>query len=323
MENFSSQLLSRILTSDNSRISEVTPPSADSVERYVRAALAENTLTAYAADLAHFTAWGGNIPSSPEQVAHYLAAHAKTHAPTTLARWLTALAKAHRLDGLSSPTDSELVRLTLRGIRRTSTRTTTQARALTVAELGQTIRHTPDDLRGLRDRALLLIGFAAALRRSELVGLDSADIHEVAQGVELTIRHSKTDRTRQGRIIAIPLAQNPELCPVRALRCWLERSGTRHGPIFQPIDQHGHIGQRRLSGESVGHILRQRAEQAGLPTAGLSGHSLRAGLATSAAASGAPSHRIRAQTGHQSDAMLARYIRQGERFTGNVCVGLF
>ncbi|GMO57966.1 hypothetical protein BwSG20_09950 [Bradyrhizobium ottawaense] len=167
-----------------------------------------------------------------------------------------------------------------------------------------------------RDRALLLTGFAGALRRSELVGLNVGDVENVRQGLILHLQRSKTDQEAHGQKIGIPFARG-RWCPVAALEAWLAISEIREGPIFRPIDRHGHVHDWRLSGEAVGEIVRQRVSAAGLDTSGYSGHSLRAGLATSAAQLGVPTWTIRAQTRHASDAMLSRYIRAGELFTEN------
>ena len=296
-----------ILTSDNYCLSEVTLPPT--VAEFVRAAHADNTLRAYQADLAHFMAWGGNIPASPEQVASYLAAHARSHAPATLARWLVTIGKAHVVAGHNSPASHELVRLTLRGIRRSLPRPQIQARPVQISELRQMIEAMGDELHSLRDRALLLVGFSGAFRRSELVGLTVADFEYTAEGVFLHLRRSKTDPLAQGRVIAIPAIADNNLCPVQALATWLECAEITNGPAFRPINRHGQIADTALSAESVAVILKQRAAAAGIDPAGYSGHSLRAGFATSAALAAVATDSIQRQTGHSSPAMLARYIR--------------
>jgi integrase len=161
-----------------------------------------------------------------------------------------------------------------------------------------------------------LIGFAGAFRRSELVGFDYGDVEAVGRGIVLHLRRSKTDQTGQGRKIAIPHGRT-RWCPVRHLADWLAHAGIEQGPIFRSIDRHGHISPDRLSGDAVATIMKKRVEAAGFNPATFSGHSLRAGLATSAAMAGASSWKIRQQTGHKSDTMLARYIRDGDMFTDN------
>jgi integrase len=180
------------------------------------------------------------------------------------------------------------------------------------------------DPAGCRDRALLLLGFAGALRRSELVGLDVADVTEGSDGLTVRLRRSKTDQESAGRTLGIPYGSNPVTCPVRAWRAWLELSGITEGAAFRPVDRHGRIGETRLSGQAVALVLKRHAARAGLDPAGVAGHSLRAGLATSAAAAGVPERVIAGTTGHRGTAMLSRYIREGSLFRENAAsaVGL-
>jgi integrase len=173
-----------------------------------------------------------------------------------------------------------------------------------------------EGLKDIRDRALLLIGFAGALRRSELVSLDAADVSHVRRGIVLHLPRSKTDQDSQGHKIAIPYGRT-RWCPVDALAALLQVSGISDGAIFRPIDRHGRVRDIRLSSEAVSIVVRERVAAAGLDPAGYSGHSLRAGFATSAAQAGVPAWRIKAQTRHASDAVLARYVREGELFNDN------
>jgi integrase len=278
--------------------------------------LSANTQSAYLSDLHHFLSWGGQIPATSESVAEYLATHAETLSVATLTRRLAALAKIHRSRRLANPTTDELVKSVLRGVKRTKGTAQRQAKPLLKEELLVVLGTMGERLKDLRDKALLLIGFAGALRRSELVGLDVGDLEYVRQGIILHLRRSKTDQEGRGEKIGIPLRRTNS-CPVSALEVWLEVSGITEGPIFRPIDRHGRLEKTRLAGEAVGLVVRERARAAGLDPAPYSGHSLRAGLATSAAQAGAPGWRIRAQTRHASDAMLARYIRTAELFVEN------
>jgi integrase len=180
------------------------------------------------------------------------------------------------------------------------------------------------DPAGCRDRALLLLGFAGALRRSELVGLDLADVTEGTDGLTVHLRRSKTDQEGTGRTVGIPFWSNPVTCPVRAWRDWLEVSSITEGPAFRPVDRHGRIGPTRLSAPAVALVLKRHAARAGLDPGEVAGHSLRAGLATSAASAGVPERVIAEQTGHRGTAMLRRYIREGSLFRANAAstVGL-
>jgi integrase len=146
---------------------------------------------------------------------------------------------------------------------------------------------------------LLLLGFAGALRRSELVGLDVDNVCEGADGLTVRLRRSKTDQEGAGRTVGIPYGSNPITCPVRAWRAWLEVSGITEGAALRPVDRHGHIGASRLSAPAVALVLKRHAARAGLDPAEFAGHSLRAGLATSAAAAGVPERVIAEQNGPQ------------------------
>jgi site-specific recombinase XerD len=285
------------------------------VRKYLDAALADNTLRAYRADLKHFIAWGGVIPDTPEQVALYVAHHATSLACSTLSRRLVAIARAHTAQGLSSPTDSELVRATLRGVRRSRGSAVRQAAPLQKTQLLKMVRGL-QGLRGLRDTALLLIGFASALRRSELVSLDVEDIQFTKDGTIIRLWRCKTDQEGRGREIAIPNVRGRH-CPSQSLQAWLAASGITTGAVFRRVNRYDQLLPRRLTAQSVALVVKQRAANAGLDPARLSGHSLRAGFVTNAAKGGASSANIRVQTGHKSDAMVQRYIRKGQLFTDN------
>jgi site-specific recombinase XerD len=290
------------------------------VADYIRESLAENTRVAYVSDLAHFESWGGRIPATPETVAEYLVAHADVLSVATLNRRIAALAKVHRSRGFSNPTSVEVVKATLGGLRRIKGTAQRQATPLIKEDLFVVLEAMGSRLKDIRDRALLLLGFAGGFRRSELVCLYAHDIESVRQGIVITIRRSKTDQDGAGRKIGIPRARG-RWCPVAALDEWLIESGSEQA-LFRPIDRHDRIGAAALSGEAVGLILRERLQAAKIDPDGYSGHSLRAGFATSAAQAGVSSWKIRQQTGHASDAMLARYIRDGELFNDNAAGAL-
>jgi integrase len=293
----------------------------DDVVGLVEKSISDNTRRAYRADLAHFEAWGGQLPADPGAVASYLAAHAETLSVATLVRRVATISKAHEARGLPNPCRSEIVRATLRGVKRTRGIAQREAKPLLKEDLFRVLDAIGDGVKGARDRALLLIGFAGGFRRSELVGLDCADIEHVRQGVVITLRRSKTDQEGAGRRIGIPYGRTRH-CPVVALDNWLSISGVEIGPVFRPVDRHRRDGPERLSGEAVSLIVKERVAAAGIDASGFSGHSLRAGFATSATQAGVSSLKIRAQTGHASDAMLARYVREGEMFAGNAAGAL-
>ena len=318
-----------VLTRDNPQLqgpaSGIQIPFAincKTVLGYLSSSLSANTRVAYLSDLNHFERWGGAIPASDVTVAEYIAAHAESLAVATLVRKLSSISKAHKAKGLASPTDAELVRGTIRGIKRTHGCGQREAKPLLRDDLFTVLdAMAGGGLKALRDRALLLTGFAGGFRRSELVGLDTCDIEHVRQGVILHLRRSKTDQEGHGQKIGIPHGRT-RWCPVVALESWLSVSGITEGAVFRPVDRHGRIQHARLSGEAVALVVRERVAATGIDPANYSGHSLRAGLATSAAQAGVPTWRIRQQTRHASDAMLSRYIRSGELFTYNAAAAL-
>lgn len=301
---------------------------SNAVANYVHAAIADRTRQAYQEDLQRFLTWGGQVPSPAEQIAAYLAVHGETHAPATLGRWVVSLGKAHTSLGLENPCASALVRTTLRGIRRQ--RGTAQRRVAPTGrdDLIAMVGAMGNSPRDLRDRALLLIGFAGALRRSELVALTTADAIFSEAGLTLTIRRSKTDQEGHGRLIGIPYGRGA-ICPVQALRGWLALSidradpETQATPIFRPVNKHCQIADLALSGHAVGEIVKQRCAAVGLSPEHYSGHSLRAGFCTAAALNGAPSWQIRKISGHKTNTMLDRYIRDARLFHDNPLQGLF
>lgn len=285
------------------------------VEQYLQASLADNTRRAYRNDLEHFLKWGGRIPASPERVASYLAEHATTLSFATLSRRIVAIGRAHSAKKLSSPTHSEMVRATLHGIRRkTGSKQHQVAPALfqQVKEMVKGLR----GVKGIRDKVLLLVGFAGAFRRSELVSIQVEDIQYVDEGVVIHLRRGKTDQFGKGRDIAIPFMRGA-CCPVKAIYEWIAISEIESGSLFRSIDRYGHVKGCGLSAQSVALIIKQRAQAIGLNAENYSGHSLRAGLVTSAANSGASGWMICQQTGHQSEEVMQRYIRESNLFTNH------
>ncbi|MEL7232215.1 MAG: tyrosine-type recombinase/integrase [Pseudomonadota bacterium] len=293
----------------------------EAVEHFIRESLAENTRKAYRSDEAHFTAWGGSLPATADMVARYLADHAEALAPSSLARRVATLSKVHEANAWPNPCRSEIVWVTLRGIKRVKGTAQDQACPLLHDDLFILLDALGDDPRAHRDRALLLIGWASGFRSSELVGIDLADVDEVREGLVLHLRRSKTDQAGQVRKIGIPLGRTRH-CPVAALSGWLGVLPADDGPIFCPVDRHGNVHPDRLRSDAVSTILRNRLANAGIAPNGYSGHSLRSGLATSAIKAGVPTHKVRAQTGHASDLMLSRYVRDAGLFDGNAAGAL-
>lgn len=277
------------------------------------------TIRAYRADAADFSDWCSrhhrpSLPADVDTVAAYLAALARSGLmASTITRRRAAIAFAHRLAGLDSPTANEGVKSVVSGIRR-SLGTAANRKAPATAEVIRVfVDSIPRDLRGLRDRALLLIGFAAALRRSEIVALDVSDIEESAEGIVIRIKRSKTDQEGAGDFVAIPYGTH--LRPVCALYDWLQASGISEGPIFRAIRKGGtSVMQVRLTDRSVANILKRHAEAVGLDPATFSGHSLRAGFVTSALQAGADVMRVMDVTRHRQVNTLKAYDRRAKAF---------
>ncbi len=305
-------------------------PLADVAERahdYAHQAKAPNTWRAYRSDWRDFAAWCSDhglpsLPAEPQTVALYLSALAPTHKTSTLRRRLSAVAQAHKAAGHPSPTKAPEVALPWQGIRRTHGTAELGKAPILTADLRALVAALPDSPLGARDRALLLVGFAGAFRRSELVALDVADVEFTRLGLVVTIRRSKTDQEGQGRQLGIPHGADPATCPVRALRAWLDTAAIVEGPIFRPLTRHGAILPGRLSDKAVALVVKRAALAAGLDPRRYAGHSLRSGLATSAAAAGASERAIMNQTGHKSLTVARRYIRAGSLFRENAAAAL-
>jgi len=302
-----------------------------SAARYASQSKAASTLHVYEIHWRDFTGWCGHrglcpLPADPKTVALYITDQAdQGKKVATISARLAAISKTHSAAGYQSPASLRhaVVGEVMTGIKRAKgVKQTTKDAAITNIVL-KMLSHTPDTLLGLRDRALLLIGFAGAFRRSELVALDLADIKEVPEGLAVTIRRSKTDQEGAGRLVGIPYCSTLESCPVQSLRAWLDASNISSGALFPSINRHGRIGER-MTAQSVALVVKRYAGAAGLKVELFAGHSLRAGLATSAAINGVSERSIMQQTGHRSAAMVRRYIRDGALFRENAAakVGL-
>lgn len=295
-------------------------PLPSQVREYIRASKAENTLRGYQTDWKGFCGWceGAGLcplPALPETVASYIAECAGRLKVGSVQRRLNAITEAHKVVGLEPPTHHAMVANTMKGIRRTKGTAAIQKAPALTDDIRAMVDATDPGMIGLRDRALMLLGFAGAFRRSELVGLDAEDCTFGKDGLTVTLRRSKTDQEGEGRKIGIPYGSNPETCPVRNLQSWLEHIST--GPLFRSINRHGQIQPGRLSAADVARVVKKLADRVGLDSAKYAGHSLRAGHATSAAIAGASERSIMNQTGHRSVQMVRRYIRDGSLFREN------
>lgn len=280
---------------------------------YAAAAQSGATVSAYEADMRHFVRFGGTVPALPTAVAEYLASYADTLSVATLRRRLVAIHRAHVDAGLVSPVKDAIVKRTMQGIRRTFGTRQRRVTAILKDDLLELMVFVDQQkpMKAARDRALLLIGFAGAFRRSELVALQVEDVTRFASGIELLLRRSKTDQEGVGRTVFIPNARGSR-CPVNALKTWLEFSGIEEGPLFRPVNCHDNVAYHKaLAPEAVAQIVKAAVRRMGGDEAAknVAGHSLRAGFCTEAAIAGMPNHQIREVTGHKSDATLSKYVR--------------
>lgn len=292
------------------------PPEAvlsgfsDAADGFLAAAQSDATKRAYASDIRHFLANGGAIPTGPRQLAEYLAKFAEKYAVATLRRRLIAIHKAHLDIFQVSPAMDREVKLIMQGIRRTVGTKQRQVRPIVRNVLLDTLVATDRQkpVKAARDRALLLIGFAGAFRRAELVAIRIEHISEVDAGIEIFLPVSKTDQERQGRVVFIPCA-NSERCPVSALAEWVAMAGIDRGYVFRAVNRHGTVSVAPLAAASVAQIVKASVKRGGSDNKDFSAHSLRAGYCTQAAMADMPIWQIKLTTGHKSDSTLAKYIR--------------
>lgn len=303
-------------------------PSAEleSAATYAQAEKATATRRAYKSDFQIFTAWCGEraasaLPAAPATVAAFLAWEAERGAkPSTIGRRLAAIRYAHKLAALPLPTDDERVRATVRGIRRTHGAAPHRKAPATADKILAMVPLAGGRLSDMRDRALLLLGFAGAFRRSELVALDCEDIEETTDGLRVTIRRSKTDQDGTGTTIAIP--RGAIACPVAALRAWLDAAGVTAGPVFRRVSKGQRALPGRLTDRSVADIVKAHASRVGLDPAQFAGHSLRSGFLTSAAARGASVFKMMDVSRHRSVDTLRGYVRDADLFRDHAGDGL-
>lgn len=302
---------------------------AEKAQGYAKSAVAKNTRRAYKSDWEHFSTWCTSrglepLPAAPETIGLYLADCAASLKVSTLRRRLASISQLHRLKGTPIDTRHPAIRNTLRGIAREHGAEQVGVAPLVIADLRRICQGLPETIIGARDRSLLLTGFAGALRRSELVALNLRDVEVSDDGLVLNIRSSKTDQLAEGNRLGIPYGSRVETCPVRALAAWKTAAGfdqETEGPLFRQTRRGGEV-RDRLSGDAIARIIKRRVAEIGLDPSRYSGHSLRSGLATSAASAGISERVIMRQTRHASLATLAPYILEGTLFTNNAAAGV-
>jgi site-specific recombinase XerD len=287
------------------------------MDDYAAAAQAANTTRAYSSDWRQFEVWCAryglaSMPAEPQTAALYLTSLAHRGLKlSTVRRRAAAITRAHRVAGIGSPIWDPRVITVLEGIARTHGAAPAKKVALLRDPMLATIaRIESDTSSGLRDRALLLVGFALGLRRSELVALTVEDLSPASDGIYVRVTKSKTDQTGRGARLLLTYAEPQRPCAVRALRAWLDHSGLTTGPLFRRITRTGAISSP-LSAQSVALIVKRRVQAAGLDPAAFAGHSLRSGFATQAARDGHRAEQIADVTRHRDRRVLDGYIQAG------------
>jgi site-specific recombinase XerD len=291
---------------------------AAQAKKYLRARHSDSTRRAYASDVLAFEEWTRNhnvqiLPASPESVVLYLTAIASQGLkPATLRRRLAAIRHLHRESGFPSPTDTDLVSAAMSGIKRSNGSSQRQVAPATADVVENLLKTCESDLRGKRDRLLLALGFGGAFRRSELAALRVEDIEVAEFGLRVSIRRSKTDQESKGEIV--PVLDGARLQVKSALKDWLNASGFTSGALFRGIGLGDKVLESALTDRTVANIIKARASQAGLDATLYSGHSLRAGFLTTAAASGASLFKMMDVSRHKKVDTVRGYIRQAELF---------
>lgn len=340
MSTNASTALKASRTSSDDLSPELVQDLADSLARltaYAEKSWAVNTIRGYASDWAHFSEWCESygfksLPASVETVGLYLGAITEDYSLATIERRLSAVSAAHRERALPNPcgvSEGPLMRI-WRGIVREKSRRQDKAEPLMASDLRLIIQNLPRDPdtgeltpASLRDRALLLTGWAGALRRSELVGLTTEDVEFVSgQGLNVFVRQSKTDQEGEGLIKGIPYGDHVETCPVTALRMWLKEANIESGPLFRRFYRGGAIGQKPLTAQYVSRILKEHAARVGLSADDFSAHSLRSGFITQAIRAGKPERRVKDHSGHSSWETFNGYVKQAGTFEENPVEGI-
>jgi site-specific recombinase XerD len=295
---------------------------------FAKASKAKATIAAYESDFRIFESWCrarglSALPATPSTVCAFLAAQAGLgRRASTLGRRLAAVRYVHKLANETNPIGDETIKATLSGIRRTIGAAPVRKKAATSDIVLGMVGGKGQSLRELRDRAILLLGFAGAFRRSELGALNVDDIEETPEGMLVNLRRSKTDQEGLGRRVAIPRGEIA--CPVAAVKAWLSAAGIVEGAVFLRIwnRRAQRVTSQRLAARNVAAIVKAGASRLGFDPSTFGGHSLRAGFVTSAVKRGANLIKITDVTGHKSLEMLKTYSRDAEAFVGHAGAGL-
>ena len=293
----------------------------------LKSSKANNTLRAYNSDFNDFELFCvknafKSLPSDPKIVSLYL-----THLSTkdlkmsTLKRRLVSIGVIHKLKGHYLDTKHPSIIENIMGIKRRKGSVQKAKKPILINNLKAIInvidQQNKEEIKKLRDRTIILIGFSGGFRRNEIVSLDYDDLDFVPEGLKINIRRSKTDQFGEGSIKALPYFDNSEYCPVLSIKKWIEKSKISNGPIFRRFLKGSKLSINRLTDQTIALLIKEYLTLAGIDSKNYSGHSLRSGFATSAAESGAEERSIMAMTGHKSTEMVRRYIKEANLFKNN------
>jgi site-specific recombinase XerD len=288
---------------------------------------ANNTVRAYKSDFNNFElfcAQNGfkSLPSEPKIVSLYLTyLSTKDLKMSTLKRRLVSIGVIHKLKGHYLDTKHPSIIENIMGIKRRKGSNQKGKKPLLINNLKQIInvidKEKIEEIKKLRDRSIILIGFSGGFRRNEIVSLNYEDIDFVQEGLKISLKRSKTDQFGEGSMKGLPYFENSQYCPVVSIRKWIEISKINSGPLFRRFIKGSKLSDNRLSDQTVALLIKDYLEIAGIESRNYSGHSLRSGFATVAADSGADERSIMAMTGHKSTQMVRRYIREANIFKNN------
>ena len=292
----------------------------------LKSSKSDNTLRAYRSDFKDFGAFCAkhglnSLPSEPKIISLYLTYLSKNSKISTLRRRLVSISMVHKFKGHYLDTKHPIIVENLMGIRRVKGSIQNGKKPLLINHLKSIInaidKENYEEIKKLRDKSIILIGFGGGFRRTELISINYEDLEFVSEGLKIIIRRSKTDQFGEGMIKGLPYFNNVNYCPVLNLKKWLEISKIKSGPIFRRFSKGSFITNNRLTDQSVVLLIKKYLNLAGIENKNFAGHSLRSGFATVAAESGANERSIMAMTGHKTTQMVRRYIREANIFKNN------
>ncbi|WP_378952603.1 site-specific integrase [Pelosinus sp. sgz500959] len=301
--------------------------STEKAKKYILHAKADNTIKSYKADWKDFVSYCRErdvayLAADVNTVINYVAEMADTKKVSTIVRRLSSISQAHQAADCGSPTFSFGVKAVIKGIKKTKGTLPNKKKAAVIEDIRMMVDTLGGSLTDIRDRALILIGFAGAFRRSELVAITINDLEFTRDGLTIMLKHSKTDQEGQGYKKGIPYGSNPETCPVRSLQDWLNQSKISEGAIFRSVNKSGRVGKKGLCDNTVAVIVKKLVKAAGLDERKYSGHSLRSGLITTAANRGVDERSIMKQSGHKSLTVMRSYIQDATLFKNNAATNV-